>query len=132
MAFVKFIIIALAATVFTTSVLGNPVPTADISVNHLEKRVCNEYGCGMKCKGTANTPCSKKLNSFHDCDICSYFLNVFGMRNAWRSSGETWPLWLSARSSVTLDSPNEDVAHAAPLTNGNGVDACVEIWFAGT
>ncbi|OBT69136.1 hypothetical protein VE03_01852 [Pseudogymnoascus sp. 23342-1-I1] len=106
MAFIKFAITALAATiVFTTSVLANPVPAAtdvvitfpgftlpfttigpitvsgprptDIptitSVNHLVKRVCNEYGCGMKCKGTANTPCAKKLNSHADCEICSYF-----------------------------------------------------------
>jgi hypothetical protein len=82
MAFIKFIITALAATTAFTSVLANLVPapnavttTSDtIAANHLEKRVCNQYGCGMKCKGTANTPCSMTaLNSFADCEICAYF-----------------------------------------------------------
>ncbi|ELR09693.1 hypothetical protein GMDG_04179 [Pseudogymnoascus destructans 20631-21] len=35
-------------------------------------------------------------------------------------------------SPVTLDSPGEGVAHAPALRHGNGIDACVQIWFAGT
>lgn len=81
MALIKFLTTALVATLmFTMSVLANPVPaltamttTTETTANHLEKRVCNEYGCGLKCKGTVNTPCSHTLNSFKDCDICSYF-----------------------------------------------------------
>lgn len=92
-----------ANIMFTMSVLANPVPAAttvvtvpgitlpfatlppltvtapvqpaqtSITVTHLEKRVCNEYGCGMKCKGTANSICNQKLKSPSDCEICSYF-----------------------------------------------------------
>ncbi|OBT48512.1 hypothetical protein VE00_01270 [Pseudogymnoascus sp. WSF 3629] len=81
MALIKFLITALAATLmFTSSVLANPVPaltaaatTPDTTPNHLEKRVCNEHGCGLKCKKTPGVPCSMNLTGFQDCTICTYF-----------------------------------------------------------
>ncbi|KAL5348743.1 hypothetical protein ACLOAV_006163 [Pseudogymnoascus australis] len=106
-----------ANIMFTMSVLANPVPAAttvvtvpgitlpfatlppltvtapvqpaqtSITVTHLEKRVCNEYGCGMKCKGTANSICNQKLKSPSDCEICSYFFY-----NADGSAERRWDL----------------------------------------
>ncbi|KFY07378.1 hypothetical protein V492_07190 [Pseudogymnoascus sp. VKM F-4246] len=80
MALIKFLITAFAAALMITSALAGPVPalaavarTPDTTANHLEKRVCNEYGCGMKCKGTVHTPCSRNVHDFSDCRICSYF-----------------------------------------------------------
>ncbi|OBT88076.1 hypothetical protein VE02_03649 [Pseudogymnoascus sp. 03VT05] len=81
MALFKFLITALAATLmFTSSVLANPAPvitavatTSDTTANHLEKRVCNQYGCGLKCKKTPGVPCTTKLTGFKDCTICTYF-----------------------------------------------------------
>ncbi|KFY21779.1 hypothetical protein V493_07129 [Pseudogymnoascus sp. VKM F-4281 (FW-2241)] len=162
MAFIKFIITALAATMFA-SVLANPVPTgpavATIPDSHLEKRDCNNFGCGMKCKSPNSSLCKRKVFEFSDCNVCTYFVYAadgsavspdipiakldnfanhdlyrqnFGMRNASKSSGASDLLWLSARGARILDSPNESMADAAALRYGIGIDSRVEIWFAGT
>lgn len=54
------------------------------------------------------------------------------MWNASSSSGAKYLSRVVARSAAPLNSPGEGVAHAAALRHGNGVDACVQIWFAGT
>ncbi|OBT80884.1 hypothetical protein VF21_00186 [Pseudogymnoascus sp. 05NY08] len=79
MTLIKFLITALAATLmFTSSVLANPVPvitavatTPDTTANRLEKRICNEFGCGLKCKSTL--PCNIPINEPRDCSVCNYF-----------------------------------------------------------
>lgn len=54
------------------------------------------------------------------------------MWNASLSSGAKYLSRVVARSAAPLNSPGEGVAHAVALRHGNGTDACVEIWFAGT
>ncbi|OBT97309.2 hypothetical protein VE01_04614 [Pseudogymnoascus verrucosus] len=79
MALIKFLVTALAATLmFTSSVLANPIPaltdattTPDTTANHLEKRTCNEFGCGLKCK--SSIPCNIPINEPRDCSVCNYF-----------------------------------------------------------
>lgn len=59
------------------------------------------------------------------------FRNAVGICNASTSSGVTWPPWPNARGSAHFDSPKEGVPFGVALRCGNGIDACVEIWFAG-
>lgn len=136
-------------TITATNPAGSQVTT---SVNqHLEKRACNEHGCGLKCKGTANSYCKQKPQTFSDCDICSYFkyaadgsavspgisiakscffANHYSYRpslgiSSVSASRETRvPPTQNARRLLLLDSPKA-------LMHGNGVDGCVQIWFAG-